>query len=394
MAWSWDCCERGWRPTGPGDGQLRRPATMAAMTGSDAARRAVAHRGLVGAASAHLTETIAMRLPFAALGRFKDSLKRFFSDAEWTGADARALSDLVTAHLSEGGWEFSLDDDLTLVHGIAEGMYLIAVEGDPGERSASVFDRVFSGPVVPEQTPHPRKVKFTVGGTPAPGIWYRRGEEIGEPSVTALLEDPDVEDVMVAGDFVTVGLRREASWEARLDDVLARVTELWWDPDRATAEPPGRTRDELLDEGRGITVEARPEDLHLLDPDRDDHRDLLIGALDSTDPRARRAAVATLSLSGDDHVVRAALITGYRDMSRLVRRTAIDAAADLENEEYRPLFEEALGDEDAWTRWKAVRALRDIGPGPSTERLVFAAVDEDFRVRFEAEAALRTAERD
>ncbi|NQV08188.1 HEAT repeat domain-containing protein [bacterium] len=358
------------------------------MTGTDAARRAVAHRGLIGAASAHLTETLAMRLPFEALGPFKNSLKRFFSDAQWTAADAQELSKLVASHVDDGQWEFLLDDDLTLTHGIIDGMYLIAVEGTVAD-TRSMWDRAFSGPVVPEQTPHPRKVKFGIGGQPAPGIWYRRGEDISEPAVTALMEDDDVEDVMVAGDFVTIGLRRTASWEDRLDEMVDRVTELWWSPERSAAGTTDRTRDELLQEGRALTVDARPEDLHLLDPDRPDHREALVAALGADDPRSRRAAVATLSLSDDSAVVKAALVTGYRDSSRLVRRTAIDAASDLEQEEFRPLFEEALDDEDAWTRWKAVRSLRDLGAGPSQEQLIFAAVDEDFRVRFEAEAALR-----
>ena len=73
----------------------------------------------------------------------------------------------------------------------------------------------------------------------------------------------------------------------------------------------------------------------------------------------------------------------------MVSRTAVDAAADLEDDEYRPLFEEAIDDEDPWTRWKAVRSLADLGAEPSRERLVFAALDDDFRVRFEAIAALR-----
>ncbi len=41
--------------------------------------------------------------------------------------------------------------------------------GGAGTVAPSIFDRVFDGPVVPEATPHPRKVKFTTGGTAAPG---------------------------------------------------------------------------------------------------------------------------------------------------------------------------------------------------------------------------------
>ena len=202
------------------------------------------------------------------------------------------------------------------------------------------------------------------------------------------MEDPDVTDVMVAGDFVTVGLRRDASWEDRLDDILARVTELFWTG--GGSFKPERTRDELLDEaGRLRPRSTRPEHLHLMDPDDEVERTLLVEALGSDDGRRRRAAVVTLGLSGDPAVAKAALVTGYADDALIVRRAAVDAAGDLEDEEYRPLFEEALFDDDAWVRWRAVRAIGDIDPAPSRDKLVLAAVDEDFRVRFEAASTLK-----
>ncbi len=211
-----------------------------------------------------------------------------------------------------------------------------------------------------------------------------------DPAAAALLEDETITDVMVAGDFVTVGLHRDESWESRLEGLLDRITDLFWEPARTAAAGAGRTREELVQEGLGTRIEgARPEDLHLLDPDDPQHRGILIAALDADDPRARRAAVATLSMSGEAAVAAAALLTGYHDGALMVRRTAVDAAADLEDEEYRPLFEAAAADPDPWTRWRAVRAIADLGAGPSREPLMFAAVDEDFRVRFEAIAALR-----
>ena len=90
-----------------------------------------------------------------------------------------------------------------------------------------MFDRVFAGPVVPEPTPHPRKVRFVTGGEPAPGC----GTAAAIPTppddarVAALFEDADISDVMVAGDFVTIGLVAGASWEDKLDTVLDRVIE-------------------------------------------------------------------------------------------------------------------------------------------------------------------------
>lgn len=357
------------------------------MDPETAVRAAVAEHDLVGVASGHLTTEVAIHLPFEALVAFKSALKRFFSAQAWTSEDEARLSDLVTPHLTEGWWEHGLGHGLVLAHGVRDGRYRISVTGSAGPASGA-FDRVFAGPVIPEQTPHPRKVKFHVGGDAAPGVWHRRGEDIEDRRVLALMEDLDVTDVMVAGDFVTVGLQRAASWEDRLDGILGRVTELFWAG--AAAAQPVRTREELLEEaGRLARAPERAEDLHLMDPDHPNHREALIEALGTDDPRRRRAAVVTLALSGEPEVARAAVVTGYRDESRIVRRAAVDAAADLETEEYRPLFEQALDDSDAWIRWRAVRAIADIGVGSSRDAIALAAADEDFRVRFEAAATFR-----
>ena len=361
------------------------------MSDLDLLRAAIADRNLVGIASGHLTQTIAMQLPFEALGPFKTALKQFFSRQPWTAADAEALSDLVIEHVAEGSWVHSLDDQFTLVHGISDGRYEITI-GGVAEATPSIFDRAFAGPVIPVQTPHPRKVKFVVGGEPAPGRWYRRDDDTDDDRVTAMFRDDDITDVMVAGDFVTVGLSRNASWEARLDSIIDQVEELFWDPSLANVGAEPLTREELLEEGRSIHIgNVSASDLHLMDPDRPDHRETLIQALGSDDPRLRRAAVATMAMSTDDAIVKAAVVTGYNDESRLVRRTAVDSAADLESEEFRPLFDDAaVHDEDSWIRWKSVRALADLGASESEEALILAAADEDFRVRFEAAAALRT----
>ncbi len=350
----------------------------------DSTRAAIHDLGLIGVASQHLTTEIAMHLPFEDLAPFKDALKVFFSRAKWTPADEARLSSLVTAHVAEGMWEHDLGEGITLTHGIVDGTYLLRVEGG-AKPVESIFDRIFDGPVIPESTPHPRKVKFQIGGEPRPGVWHRRGEPVDDDRVVSLLIDEDITDVMVAGDFVTVGLAARSTWEERLDAVLERVTELFWDGKESHG--PVRTRDELLEEAGRLSVqEVRAEDLHLMDPNRQEHRALLIAALGADDPRHRRAAVATLALAGDDDVAMAAVITGYREKSRIVRRTAVDAAADLEKEAYRPLFEEAIFDGDAWIRWRAVRAISDIGVDPSEEQIILATADEDFQVRFEANA--------
>jgi hypothetical protein len=357
------------------------------VSASSSARAAVAELELVGAASDHLTETVAVHLPFEGVVAFKTALKRYFSHAPWTAEDDRRLSDIVAPHLESGWWALDLGHGLTLEHGVDGGRYVIRVGGE-ATRGPSVFDRVFSGPVRPEQTPHPRKVKFHIGGTPSPGVWHRRGEDVDDERVARLMADGDITDVMVAGDFVTVGLRSAGAWEDRLDAVLDAVTALFWSGEQGS--PPGLTREEMLEEaGRRHTIPRRPEDLHLMDPDDEAHRAVLVDALGADDPRRRRAAVVTLALSGEGEVARAAVVTGYRDDSRMVRRAAVDAAADLEDDEYRPLFEEALIDADAWIRWRGLRAIAALGVGPSEEAVILAAADEDFRVRFEAASILQ-----
>jgi hypothetical protein len=352
----------------------------------DATRAAMAEQGLVAEASAALTREVAMEIPFERLGEYKTLLKRFFSSEPWSEDDAAALSELVTAHVDEGWWEHRIDGSITLTHGIRDGAYILWVSG--GEPAGpALFDRVFSGPVVPEPTPHPRKVKFATGGEPRPGIWYRTEDgDPGVPRVRRLFREPDVTDVMVAGDFVTIGLERNASWEERLDDLLTLVVELF-----ATEEPvaaPVRTRDEMLVEAAHI-AEPRRAELHLLDPDRPEHRSRLEAALASDDARTRRIAVAVLAESDDVETRSDAVRRGYADDSLIVRRAAIDAAADHGDEAARDLFETALSSGDAWIRWKAVRALGELGIGPSRDTVTALADDPDFQVRFEVARNLR-----
>ncbi len=340
-----------------------------------------------------------MALPFEDLGSFKTALKQIFSEADWTADDAAALSDLVAPHLDEGWWEHDLGDGLVLTHGIDDGRYLLFVTGAATDADPGLFDRVFEGPVKPEPTPHPRKVKFAIGGTPAPGVWYQRHdpEAPTDQRVATLFREPDVSDVMVAGDFVTIGLDRGSSWEDRLDDLLAVVAELF--ATEATAQAPARTRDELLAEGRstgpGGTDDVAPvdvTDLHLLDPSLPHARQRLTTALDDPDARIRRIAVAVLAESESADERHGAITRGYADPSRIVRRTAIDTAADLEDPAFRPILETALEDNDAWIRWKAVRTLGEIDPEPSRDHITKLADDPDFQVRFEVAKVLRSEE--
>jgi len=77
------------------------------------------------------------------------------------------------------------------------------------------------------------------------------------------------------------------------------------------------------------------------------------------------------------------------DPSRGVRRATVDAMVDADRPALRPLLERALGDGDAWTRWKALRGLVELGVEPSRSVVATLADDPDFRVRLETARALR-----
>ena len=354
----------------------------------DATRAAIAERELVATASGYLTADVALSLDFESLGPFKQLLLQFFSPMPWTEEQASELDSLVAPYVTEGWWEHDLGGGITLAHGIRDGGYRLWVTGGTGG-GPSIFDRIFDGPVVPEATPHPRKVKFVIGGTPAPGVWYRRGDEEppGDPRAKRLFAEPDVTDVMVAGDFVTVGIGPRSPWERRLEPLLALVAELFADPD-AEATPPARTRQELMIEAGHAAGAASPEELHLLDPDDVEHQERLMAALESDERDLRRIAVAVLGESTHPAVRSRAVECGLEDRSLQVRRTALDAAADTEDEAFRPVFERALGDLDPWMRWKAVRAIGDLGAEPSRSALETVTDDPEFRVRFEVSRVL------
>ena len=360
----------------------------------DATRRTMAARELVATASAYLTTDVALDLPFESLVPFKALLRRFFSPDSWSQADADELSKVVTPHLPAGWWEHDLGAGMALAYGIRNGRFELWVGGATSD-APSIFDRVFDGPVVPGATPHPRKVKFTTGGVPAPGVWYRRNDpgKAVDTRVERLFAEPDVTDVMVAGDFVTIGLKARASWEKRLEPVLALVTELFSDPDAAHNRS-ARTREELMQEAGRAVAPGRPEELHLLDPEATEDRTRLFDALDSEDPRVRRIAVAVLLEAREDDVRSRVVARGMADPSRLVRRTAVDAAADTDDERFRSLFEASLTDDDSWIRWKAVRSLGDLGLGESRPEVALLTEDPDFQVRFEVAKVLRNEDRE
>ncbi|MGI9648509.1 MAG: HEAT repeat domain-containing protein [Acidimicrobiia bacterium] len=349
----------------------------------DEARRRIAAAELVGVASNHLLTDLYSTMEFSDLVAVKNLLKKFFSAQPFEASDAERLDMFLTRNVEQAdGWfEHDLGQGLRLLHGFDGETYRLWATGGTDDE-ASIFDRVFSGPVQPEATPNPRHVRFVIGGEPAPGIWFRAGDDLTDDRAAALLEDPDVTDVLVAGDFVAIGLRRAAMWKDRLDDLVETVTSLFWTADREVVDLDGPTRDELVS---GQSTGA----LHLLNPDDPDSRTTLVDARDSDDARARRMAVATLAQSSDLAYAVSILNDAFGDPSRLVRRTVIDSAVDLEEDAARSLLELALADEDDWIRWKAVKGLSDLGLGSSAPAVEALAEDPDFQVRFEVAAALR-----
>lgn len=355
----------------------------------DLTRAAIAAHDLTTDALAFLTYEVAVHLPFEDLGPFKRLLKQFFSNEPWTAEDAAALSDIVTKAVPAGWWEHQLGSGVTLSHGIRDGRYVIWVTGGAEAAETSIFDRIFDGPVHPEPTPHPRKVKFNLGGEPGPSTWHRRTDGHGDDvRLQRLFQEPDITDVMIAGDFVTIGLDRSATWEDRLDPILDLVVSLFAAGERVAA--PARTREQLLQEAGHVHLDVRPSELHLLDADDPDDRAQLTDALVADDPRLRRIAVAVLAESSDDALRRDAVRRGYADGARIVRRAAIDAGAETADASLRDLFESALEDGDGWIRWKAVRTLGEIGVGPSRAAVAALENDTDFQVRFEVARALRS----
>lgn len=362
----------------------------------DSSRQAIAASNLTAEAVNALSSDAYEDISFDELPVLKNLLKVFFSDQPWTAHHETQLADLVG---DVGGyWTHTLSNGATLQHGMVDGRYLLSISGGEAEQHG-LFNRLFTGPIVPEATPNPRHIRFPLGGAPGPSVFYQRGDEDLDPRIERLFEDPEVTDVLVAPDFVAVGLTRAELWESSIDRLLEEVTTAFQVRGEAP-ESDAPTRDELVSANDASIASGRLSsgsksagdasvDLHLLDPDKDSSRSILLAALDDDDPRRRRLALATVGNSVDQAFVRQTLSKAWVDRSRIVRRTAVDVAADNASEWVRPLLERALDDDDAWIRWKALRGLVDIGPEASIDPIKARDNDPDFRVRLEAHTALR-----
>jgi hypothetical protein len=361
----------------------------------DHVRSAIAARGLTPAAVTHLTRDALGSIDFAALAPVKKLLKRFFSEESWGAADDDALADLVGP--GRGWWHYDLDDFLALEFGWRAGRFrLDALTRD--ERSQS-----FTGPVTPEATPNPRTIRFI---TPpihdSASRWYQSAEDVDDPRVARLFaEFDDVANVLVGPTFVAVGLRHPDRWEHLLDAMLHTITsEFASDADLDAADVVD-TLDPVTDSLRDEAAPRPPADsvrdggalgrawrelgsLQLSEP-ADVER--LLSAVSATDAATRQVAARRL-IEADAAVAGVAWEQLLGDPSRAVRRATVDAMTDAGRAALRPLLERALADSDAWTRWKALRGLSELGIEASRSFVAPLADDPDFRVRLEASAAL------
>jgi HEAT repeat protein/scaffold Nfu/NifU family protein len=382
----------------------------------DAARDAVARRGLVPDAVAALNPVV-MALPLDALTPVKQHLKRFFSDQPWTDADDDALAAVVGD--GSGGGRAALGPDLTLVWTWADGRFRLRLEAaGPTVDAAAPDDLVdvpeatdleasFDGPVTPEATPSPRTIRFA---TPPPNRGPSRSYDspasaATDPRATRLLRDFDaVTNVLVGPDFVAVSLDRPARWETLLAPVLAAVVEEFatgtgGDEEQAPAreDEPGSqgpvTRSFSVGAGDGDVIRPRHLDrawseLAALDATRPRDLDRLLAAGEDAEP-ARRQVAATLIADGPRDIAAAMWSRLLGDRSRSVRRSTVDAMVDSQRADVRALLEQALDDDDAWVRWKALKGISRLGVASSRAAVEACRDDPDFRVRLEAAAALR-----
>lgn len=202
-------------------------------------------------------------------------------------------------------------------------------------------------------------------------------------------EFPEVANVLLGPDFLAVSLRRGSDWKRLLGPVQAAVADVldgtapavepWWIHDGAAPDRPARTG---TARGRAARLAKAWADLGPLRPTNPRDLEAVITASHDEDP-FRRQVAASLLLVADPATAAKHWERLFLDDAPGVRRATIDAVADAGRQELRPLLERALGDDDAWVRWKALRGLVELGPEPSRDAIAALARDRDFRVRLE-----------
>jgi hypothetical protein len=369
----------------------------------DAARARVVDRGLSAEAAGQLLQVV-NGLSLEELGRVKQLLKRFFSPDPWTAADDEALADAVATEAGAGRHE--LEPGLTLVWGSEGDRFRLRVEQQGSDLSgaprasapgvgAADLGGTFDGVVVPEATPSPRTIRFAtppLHSGPARNYDSDAAAAADRRVARLFAHFDQVTNVLVGPDFVAVTVVRPDLWEQLLAPVLRAVAEEFTARDDNAAESPPDSEAPMtmtLSAGSDDTVreprrlERAWAELGALRADEPEHLDGVLAAARDEEPARRQVAAALLTDAPVDVAARAwERLLG--DSSRVVRRSTVDAVAGARREELRPLLEEALDDEDAWTRWKALRGIADLGAGSSRAAVAARGVDPDFRVRLES----------
>jgi Scaffold protein Nfu/NifU N terminal/HEAT repeats len=378
----------------------------------DAARARVVERGLTAEAAGQLLQVVS-DLSLDELGTVKQLVKRFFSNERWSAADDDALADAVAIHPGAGRHE--LEPGLTLVWGSEDGRFRLRVESatggvdrgpgpsprSPAARGEPDLGTTFDGAVVPEATPSPRTIRFATPELHAgPGRTYDSvASAAADARVERLFIDfGDVTSVLVGPDFVAVTVSRPDLWEQLLAPILRAVSdEFTAATDDSRQEPePVAPMTITLSAGAGDPereprrLERAWAELGGLRPDQPEHLDRVLAAAHDDEPARRQVAAALLTDAPAD-IAKRSWEHLLGDPSRVVRRSTVDAVAGATRAELRPLLEQALDDADAWTRWKALRGIADLGVGASRAAVSARADDPDFRVRLEAARMLSSS---
>ncbi len=247
---------------------------------------------------------------------------------------------------------------------------------------------LFGGVVVPEATPSPRTIRFA---TPPLGDGPSRAftrDDVGDAPARPVFDvSVDVTNVLVGPDFVAVTVARADQWEHLLAPLLGAVTDAFADTGAPTpvVDPSVRPAP-----GPGGPVPDHA-------PRRLERAWSEVGAVRGGGDRAARIVAATRDAVAERRQVAAVLLADVdpevaavhwarllTDASRSVRRATVDTIGDAQREDLRPLLETALDDADAWTRWRALRGIAQLGPDASRTAVQVLASDPDFRVRLEA----------
>jgi hypothetical protein len=75
-------------------------------------------------------------------------------------------------------------------------------------------------PVIPNATPNPNALKFTVGATFDAPRSFAAGTEVDDPIAAPLLEIDGVTSVFMSADFVTLTKTPDSDWE----DIVPQAT--------------------------------------------------------------------------------------------------------------------------------------------------------------------------